>query len=332
MLRANIRRGSRILRGAAIAEALVLIACAAQAPTAATPIGPDRASTVTAAPSAAPTVPIPTVAPTPMPKRVGLVVASVSMRAMPDKLANLRRFEEFMSEAAEEGARLIVFPEDALQQNPGWGTQSDFPTREEIDYVARTAEPVPGEITARIQARARQLGLYVVFGMTERAPDGLLYNASVLVGPEGYLGSYRKNTLWDSASGGNEHKFWARGDEAGKVIDTRIGKIGLMTCIEMAFNYGAKLAAKGAELLVTVSGWPAISGSAYDMYSAKNATACQCWHVVSDQVGEVGYGSMYGHSVVIDPAGVVITGTGAVEGMVIAETSHMIDLSSLPAR
>ena len=330
MLRGNSRCGSRILRGAAIAEALVLIACAAQAPTAGTPIVPDRASTVTAAPSAAPTVPIPIVSPTPMPKRVGLVVASVSMRSIPDKLANLRRFEEFMSEAANRGAHLIVFPEDALQQNPGWGTQSDKPTPEEIDYVANTAEAIPGESTDRLSARARQLGLYVVFGMTERASDGGLYNANVLLGPDGVLGSYRKNTLWDSSNGGNEHYFWDRGDEAGKVIETPIGKIGLMTCIEMAFNYGEKLAAKGADLIVTVSGWPANGGAYYDSFAAKNALACNCWHIVSNQVGAVGYGSMYGHSVVITPRGEVVVTTGSEQGMVVTEIAYQVDSSALP--
>lgn len=266
------------------------------------------------------------------PRRVGLVVATVSMTAVADKVANLKRFEEFMSEAANKGAHLIVFPEDALQQNPGWGTQSDKPTPEEIDYVANTAEAIPGESTDRLSARARQLGLYVVFGMTERASNGGLYNANVLLGPDGVLGSYRKNALWDSSTGGNEHYFWDRGDEIGKVIGTPIGKIGLMTCIEMAFNYGKNLAEKGADLIVTVSGWPESGGTYYDSAVSKNAVACNCWHVVSNQVGAVGYGSMYGHSVVINPKGEVVSTTGAKEGMVVTVTGYQVDSRALPTK
>jgi predicted amidohydrolase len=321
-----------IRRCVAFIGAPILVACAAQAPTAVVPTGPGQMLSVTAVPSLVMATLTPVAAPTELPKRVGLVVASVSMRPVPDKLANLERFEQFMSEAADKGAHLVVFPEDALQQNPGWGTQSDKPTLKEIEYVANSAEPIPGESTARLAARARQLGMYVAFGMTERAPDGKLYNANVLVGPEGVIGSYRKSVLWDQTTGGNEHFFWSRGDTAGKVIDTPIGKIGLMTCIEMTFKFGEGLAREGAQLIVTVSAWPYSGGTYYNMYSARNAIACGCWQVVADQVGDVGYGSMYGHSVVINPMGEVVASTGKDEGMVIVATGYLVDSAALPQK
>lgn len=269
--------------------------------------------------------------PTPTPQPVPLVVASVSMNARTDKAANLKEFERYMTDAAAQGAHLVVFPEVSLQQNPGWGFIWNRPTPEELAYVSDTAEPIPGESTRRLIEKAKEVGIYVIYGMTERGADGKLYNTSVFLGPEGVLESYRKNTLWDYGASGNEHLFWSRGTDRGTVVESPLGRIGLMICIEMAFDYGKDLDQKGADLLVTVSAWPVEGGHDYEGVTVQNARACDCWHVVADQVGKVGYGPDYGHSRIVDPSGKVVADTGSDEGMVIAETGLFIDPGGLPA-
>jgi predicted amidohydrolase len=74
----------------------------------------------------------------------------------------------------------------------------------------------------------------------------------------------------------------------------------------MYFEYGADLGKEGADLLVTASAWPAMAGGEYERAAVQNASKCNCWHVVSDQTGKVGYATDYGHSSIIDPNGKVI--------------------------
>ncbi len=248
-------------------------------------------------------------------------VATVCMNAVLDKEANLQTFFRYMEEAAAQGAQLIVFPEISLQQNPGWGRLSVHePTHAELKYLRDTAETVPGESTDSIVAKAEELGIFVVFGMTEKeSDDGPLYNTSVFVGADGVIGKYRKCNLWDAEhGGGNEHLCWKRGTEL-VVAGSPWGKVGLAICIDMFHLLGPKLAARDADLLVTSSAWPRTGGDRYEKFTVQNAVEAQRWHVVSNQVGPVGYGEGYGHSRIVHPNGEIIVDTGGREGMVVAE-------------
>jgi predicted amidohydrolase len=250
-----------------------------------------------------------------------LKVATVCMNAVPDKEANLQTFFRYMEEAAAQGAQLIVFPEISLQQNPGWGYLSVHePTHTELKYLQDTAETVPGTSTDKIWAKARELGIYVVFGMTEKESENdPPYNTSVFIGAVGVIGKYRKCNLWDAKHGeGNEHLCWKRGTEL-VVADSPLGKVGLAICIDMAHMLGPKLAVRGADLLVTVSAWPRDGSDRYEKFTVQNAVEAQRWHVVSNQVGPVGYGEDYGHSRIVHPSGEIVADTGGREGMVVAE-------------
>lgn len=254
-----------------------------------------------------------------------LKVATVCMNAVPDKEANLQSFFRYMEEAAAQRVHLIVFPEISLQQNPGWGYLSVHePTLAELRYVQDTAEKVPGNSTDKIAVKARELSIHVVFGMTEESEEGLPYNTSVFLGPEGLLRKYRKTNLWDAEhGGGNEHMSWKRGTEL-VVADSPWGKVGLAICIDMAHMLGLRLAAKGADLLVTVSAWPRQAGDSYEKFTVQNAIEAKRWHIVSNQVGIVGHGEDYGHSRIVHPNGVIVADTGEREGMVVAEINLFV--------
>jgi predicted amidohydrolase len=264
----------------------------------------------------------PTATITPVP----LTVATVSMTAVTDKQANLQKFFSFMEEAAEKGAHLIVFPEAALQQCPAWGEITHQPTEEELEYVFNTAEAVPGDSTDRLVEKARELNLYVIFGMTEKVSgEDSVYNTSVFLGPNGIIGKYRKMNLWDARTNGNEHLIWKPGTELG-VFESPIGRVGLLICIDMYYRLGPKLAENGADLLVTVSGWPGGRyGAEYENATVINATIAERWHIISNLVGSAGNVQDYGHSRVIDPNGDIVADTGSEERMVIAETDLLID-------
>jgi predicted amidohydrolase len=251
--------------------------------------------------------------------------ATVCMNAKNDKLANLEIFNQYIETAVKKNVNLIVFPEVSLQQNPGWGTISHSPTQEELAYVKDTAESIPGETTNWLTQKASVLGIYIIFGMTELGEDGNIYNSSVFLGPEGVIGKYRKHTLWDAETKGNEHCFYRKGNIQGVVIDSPLGKLGLMICIEMAYEYGPPLVKAGADLLVTVSAWPGFAGDIYERVTLENAAKSSCWHIVANQTGQVGQATDYGHSRIIDGNGNIVCDTGPDEGMVIS----MIPISSI---
>ena len=249
-----------------------------------------------------------------------LTVAAVSMNAVLDKEENLQKFFYYMEEAKKDGATLIVFPEIALQQNPAWG---DIPTKEELDYLYNTAETIPGSSTDRLAAKAKEISMYVIFGMTEKVSDeDSLYNASVFIGPDGIIGKYRKINLW---RGGKEHLCWKKGKDTG-VFDSPFGKVGLMICIDMHYWLGSELAKEGANFLVTVAAWPASGKKRFEEVTIENAAKTNLWHIVSNQVGSVGDLQDYGHSRIVDPNGNIIADTGDEEGFIIVKTELLVDL------
>jgi predicted amidohydrolase len=193
-------------------------------------------------------------------------------------------------------------------------------------YVQQTAETIPGQSTSNIVAKAKELNLFVVFGMTEKDGADLLYNTSVLLGPDGVLGKHRKRYLADSNFGFNEHLIWRTG-QVWDVVESPLGKVGLMICIELGWYPGPVLANQGADLLVTASGWPAFGGDGggWDTYTTGNASQAKRWHVVSNQVGAAGHIYGYGHSRVVDPKGTIICDTGTGEGLVMWATDILID-------
>ena len=115
------------------------------------------------------------------PSSESLTVAVVSPRCVfGDVDANLNHFVELTEEATAKGARLICFPELALTS---YSTHPD---------VLGYAEEIPGPTTVKLAALAKRLDVFISVGMAERNGDRH-HIAQVLVGPQGYLGKYRKH-------------------------------------------------------------------------------------------------------------------------------------------
>ena len=102
--------------------------------------------------------------------------------------ANATAVEQRLNAAGESGANLVVLPELAT-------TGYVFETREEAFAHSETIPDGPSlQLFERLAA---QHGMYVVGCIVER--DGeRLYDTAVLVGPDGYVGRYRKTHLWNT--------------------------------------------------------------------------------------------------------------------------------------
>ncbi len=154
---------------------------------------------------------------------------------------NLSRGLMLAQKAVDQGAKLIVLPELA---NTGYAYQS----REEAFELAQS---VPFGPCVQVWSEfARQQGVYLACGLAER--DGMkLYDTAVLMGPDGYIGKYRKAHLW------NQEKLWfTPGDMGFPVFETPIGRIGLMICWDVWFPEVPRLLAlQGADVICSLNNW-----------------------------------------------------------------------------
>jgi len=107
------------------------------------------------------------------------------------------------------------------------------------------AEAVPDGLTcSRLSAACRETGRAIVFGIAERAGDGL-YNSAVLLTPDGGAVCYRKAHLFDS-----EKLVFDRAGATPRHGTVAGARIGLMVCFDWRFPEMARLLAlEGADLI-----------------------------------------------------------------------------------
>ncbi|KAJ7630845.1 carbon-nitrogen hydrolase [Roridomyces roridus] len=127
--------------------------------------------------------------------------------------ATLDKLEQLARLAKEDQAQLAVFPEAFIGGYPKFSTfgavvgDRSPEGREEFLRYHSAAIEVPSPATARIEAIAKGLAIFLVVGVIER-DGGTLYCTVLFVDPvEGYLGKHRK--LMPT---GMERLIWGQGD------------------------------------------------------------------------------------------------------------------------
>jgi N-carbamoylputrescine amidase len=171
-----------------------------------------------------------------------LVVASVQMEPhVGDTAANVARSVQLIEQAAARGAAIVVLPELA---NSGYV----FASRAEAFALA---EPVPhGPSTQAWAEVARRCNVHVVAGIAERENERL-YNAAAVLGPRGWLGTYRKLHLW-----GDEHLFFEPGNKGLPVFHTELGRLGVLICYDGWFPETYRLLAmQGVDIVCMPTNW-----------------------------------------------------------------------------
>jgi predicted amidohydrolase len=156
--------------------------------------------------------------------------------------ANIRLTLDAINDSVANGANLVVVPELALS---GYM----FASTDEAREVAITpAHPVFGAWSDAV----REAGAVVVGGFAELGDDGLVYNSAAVVDGTGVLAVYRKIHLWDK-----EKLVFTPGSTPPPVVDTSVGKLGILICFDLEFpEMPRTLALGGAELLVAPTNWP----------------------------------------------------------------------------
>jgi predicted amidohydrolase len=255
------------------------------------------------------------------PRESPLRVACVQMQpAIGETAANVERSLDFIAAAAAAGSGLVVLPEVC---NTGYV----FETRDEAMALA---EPIPsGPSTQRWIEAAVRHRLVIVAGITEREGD-VLYNSAVVVGPQGYIGTYRKNHLW-----GAENLFFERGNLGVPVFRIGAGRIACAICYDIWFPEIFRLAAlQGADLLCVPTNWVPMPSQPDDIVVMANVLAMGGAHANSmfvacaDRVGVERGQPFLGNSIIVSQAGWPLAGPADAE----AEELLIADMNLADAR
>ena len=154
-----------------------------------------------------------------------------------DREATIAHALAHLDEAADAGARLVVFPETYLPGYPEWiwglrpGGDYDTSSRLHAQLLDNSVDLEADGLAAVRDAAARR-AIHVVIGVHER--DGrygraTIYNTLVTMGPDGtILNRHRKLVPTNP-----ERMVWGQGDASGlRVVDTDIGRLGGLICWE----------------------------------------------------------------------------------------------------
>ena len=212
-----------------------------------------------------------------------------------EKERNVQRSLELIEEAAVNDAHLLVMPELC---NSGYV----FDSREEAFALA---EEIPNGPTCRSWAEAAQKhGLHIVAGINER--DGqALYNAAVVIGPSGHVGTFRKVHLWNE-----ENLFFERGNLGFRVFRTPLGRIGTVICYDGWFPESFRLCAlQGADIVCIPTNWVPIPGQAQEREAMANILCMAAAHsnslfvAAADRIGVERGQPFIGQSVIVSCTG-----------------------------
>lgn len=223
------------------------------------------------------------------------VAACVQIAITPnDVQANVDKGVLWLEKAAREHqAELVVFPETVTT-----GYETGVSAEELWDLV----DTAPGEITHKIQAAARSLGVHVVWPSYRRGEtNGQIWNSAILINADGEIaGIYDKThpAPWERRDGGGWVEVGTRAD----VFETDLGSLGMMICYDGDFPELSRLMAiKGAEVIVR----PSALQRSYDIWYITNAARAYDNHVyvvASNLVGQDACGNFgFGHSMIVSP-------------------------------
>lgn len=229
---------------------------------------------------------------------------------------NLARMQQAATAQALAGSQLIVFPELC---NTGYieplvpGAPFSAEAGSAHDYAFRlyqAAEPPGGPFTQMLCDVASAHGVHIVAGLALRHPvlAGAMYNASMLVGPQGVLGMYHKIHRWHL-----EKLYFIAGDTI-SVQDAPCGRIGMQICYDIRFpELTRALMLQGADIVTNV--WASFRADSTPLEDEQIFTHRAYTRAIENGVfflscnraGRQGNSVFMGRSLIVAPDGKVLT-------------------------
>lgn len=251
-------------------------------------------------------------------------VASVSANFTRDLEQNFALIGQLLEDAREQGVQFVAFPEASI----GGYLSSLGNHGDAVKTTKRSLPPaisLDGPEIRRVQELAGDT--LVAIGFCELGEDGeTRYNAAVCLDGTNVYGSYRKvhQPLGENMS-------YAAGNGY-RAFDTPLARVGLQICYDKAFPEAARmLALDGAEIVVSLSAWPAARTATaenlqddrwtyrHNQFDIARALDNQVFWMASNQSGTFGSLRYVGNAKVVDPGGNVLANTLLGAGLAVAE-------------
>jgi predicted amidohydrolase len=188
------------------------------------------------------------------------------------------------------GTDLLVLPELC---NSGYNFES-------AEQAWATAEEIGTSVFVQyLESLCRCHNCHIVSGLNER--DGKhLYNSAILVGPQGYVGRYRKLHLFM-----NEKDYFQPGNAGLPVFDIGDCKLGMLVCFDWIFpEVWRILALQAADVICHPSNLvlPGLAQRAVPIHALTN----RVYVVTANRIGTEGDLTFTGLSTIADPKGNVL--------------------------
>lgn len=223
-----------------------------------------------------------------------------------DKLKNLERVQKKLKGLQDKDLDLVILPE---LWNIGFMS---------FDRYTSEAEGKDGPTLTMLRHSARELRSYVHTGSFVEKEGESYYNSSFLLSPEGeIIGNYRKIHLFGYNS--RESRILTQGNSI-VVVETALGKLGMATCYDLRFpELFRRMVDLGAEAFLICSAWPHPRLEHWILLNRVRAFENQCFLISANSVGP-NLGTVFvGHSMIVDPEGIVIAGGGDEETVIHAD-------------
>ncbi len=243
------------------------------------------------------------------------ICAAIQMASSPNISSNLLQAEKLIGEAAKAGAKLIALPENFAIMGVN-----------EFDKVKVREREGEGQIQGFLSTVAKKYSVWVVGGTIPLvAEDENKVRAACLIYNDRgeNVARYDKVHLFDVSVPDTDEEYRESDSiEPGEdsiVIDTPFGKVGIAVCYDLRFpEFFRSMSGEGIDILVVPAAFTAETGAAHwEVLLRARAIENLCYVIAPNQGGfHLNGRKTFGHSMIVDPWGVVLdcykTGSGFV--------------------
>lgn len=178
-----------------------------------------------------------------------------------------------------------------------------------FDRYTDEAEGREGPTMDLLRQMAVENNCYIHTGSFVEREDDCYYNSSYLLSPQGeILANYRKVHLFGYES--LETQILSPGEQV-TVVETPLGTIGMATCYDLRFpEFFRCMVDLGAEIFTVCSAWPYPRLEHWLMLNRVRAIENQAFLVSANSVGRNQESTFVGHSMIVNPWGVIMASGG----------------------
>ena len=224
---------------------------------------------------------------------------------------NLEQSLQFIREAAQNGADLVLFPE--VQLTPFF---PQYPGQDASGYAV-----IPESKTVRaFQHVCRECAVMAVPNLY-LLENGKYFDASILIGSDGSILGVQKMVHIAQAPQFYEQDYYTPSDEGFKVFDTPFGKIGIVVCFDRHYPESIRTEAlMGADLiLIPTVNTKAEPSELFEWEVRVQAFQNSVAVAMCNRVGQEGGMYFSGESIVTDANGSLIARADDTEQILYAE-------------